>query len=255
MPFPPLFDNVWDITQPPDTQLANLLGQDIRNLKDDIMQRMSLLSGTFANRPTPETVNATWGGAGFGLLYFSTDTSQIFQWNGAAWVDISSSFFGSIKIEVSSTTAVTVTNTTLLSPLITFNLPANEISRIGQVLRFTAGGGQSGAPGGGGNADYFLFIGIDGATVVGGINYAVAGAAAWFLDATLTFKAVGAGGSFVSLFRNDMSDNINGNRIATVAATALDTTVAHTVGVYVQWNLASVNNSITENMLLVERLG
>jgi hypothetical protein len=95
MPFPPTFTNVWDITQPPDTQLANLLGQDIRNLKNDIMQRVSLLSGTIANRPTPETVNATWGGTGYGLLYFSTDTSQIFQWNGSGWTDITSNFFSS----------------------------------------------------------------------------------------------------------------------------------------------------------------
>src|SRR5882762_9182701 len=92
MPFPPAFTNVWDTTFPPDTQAANLLGQDLRNFRTDVMQRMSLLSGTFANRPTPETVNATWGGAGYGLLYFSTDTGQIFQWNGAAWTDTTSSF-------------------------------------------------------------------------------------------------------------------------------------------------------------------
>lgn len=89
MPFPPTFTDVWDITTPPDTQLANLLGQDIRNLKNDIMQRMSLLSGTLANRPTPETVNATWGGSGYGLIYLATDTKQLFQWNGASWTDIS----------------------------------------------------------------------------------------------------------------------------------------------------------------------
>lgn len=86
MPFPPTFTNTWDTTFPPDTQLANLLGQDIRNLKTDVMQRMSLLSGTLANRPTPEIVNAVWGGAGYGLIYFATDTGQTFQWNGAAWV-------------------------------------------------------------------------------------------------------------------------------------------------------------------------
>jgi hypothetical protein len=93
MPFPPIFSNVWDTTFPADTQAANLLGQDLRNFRTDVMQRLSLLSGTLANRPTPETVNATWGGAGFGLLYFATDTSQIFQWSGAAWVDITSSFY------------------------------------------------------------------------------------------------------------------------------------------------------------------
>lgn len=92
MAFPPVFTNSWDTTFPPDTQLANLLGQDLRNLRADVMQRMSLLSGILANRPTPEIVNASWGGAGYGLLYFSTDTSQIFQWNGAAWVDVSASF-------------------------------------------------------------------------------------------------------------------------------------------------------------------
>lgn len=95
MPFPPAFTDTWDITSPPDTQLLNQGALDFRNLKLDVMQRFSLLSGIFANRPTPETVNATWGGVGFGLLYFSTDTSQIFQWSGAgpAWVDISASFF------------------------------------------------------------------------------------------------------------------------------------------------------------------
>jgi hypothetical protein len=58
------------------------------------MQRMSLLSGVFANRPTPEIVNAIWGGVGYGLIYLSTDTSQIFQWNGAAWVDITVAIIG-----------------------------------------------------------------------------------------------------------------------------------------------------------------
>lgn len=80
------FTNVWDTTQPPDTQLANLLGQDIRNLKVDVMQRMSYISGTLLNRPTPETVNAIWGSpSAFGILYFASDTLQVFQWDGANW--------------------------------------------------------------------------------------------------------------------------------------------------------------------------
>src|SRR5882724_1531588 len=95
MAFPPVFTNNWDTTFPPDTQLANLLGQDLRNFRTDVMERMSLLSGTFANRPTPEVINASWGGAGYGLLYFSTDNNKIYQWNGAAWVDITSSIGGS----------------------------------------------------------------------------------------------------------------------------------------------------------------
>jgi hypothetical protein len=86
MPFPPTFDRAWDETFPPDTQLANLLGQDIRNFKTDIRERLSLISGTLANRPT--NLDAVFGGASFGMIYFSTDTSQIFQWNGSAWNQI-----------------------------------------------------------------------------------------------------------------------------------------------------------------------
>ena len=89
MAFPPAFTNAWDETAPPDTQAANLLGQDLRNLKTDIRQRMALLSGTLVNRPTPD---ATFGGASYGVLYFATDTNQVFQWNGAAWTDISATF-------------------------------------------------------------------------------------------------------------------------------------------------------------------
>lgn len=93
MPFPPTFDRVFDETFPPDTQAANLLGQDIRNLKTDIRERFALISGTFANRPT--NMDATFGGAGYGMLYFATDTHQVFQWNGGGWVDVTALLFGS----------------------------------------------------------------------------------------------------------------------------------------------------------------
>lgn len=88
MPYPPTPTNTWDITQPPDTQLLSQGALDLRNVHVDVMQRMAQLSGTLANRPAPETVNATWGGSGFGLTYFATDTKQIFQWTGAAWVEL-----------------------------------------------------------------------------------------------------------------------------------------------------------------------
>lgn len=79
--------NIWDILQPPDSQLANLLGQDIRSLKLDIQQRMGFISGSLATRwdPATDTQPTNWTG----LLYFTTDTNQIFRWNGAAWDDVS----------------------------------------------------------------------------------------------------------------------------------------------------------------------
>jgi hypothetical protein len=129
MAFPPAFTNVWDTTFPPDTQLANLLGQDLRNLRVDVMQRMSLLSGTLANRPTPEIVNATWGGAGFGLLFFATDTNQIFQWSGAAWTDVSSSFTRSQLLNSQANLAPVVGNNTDQT-VFTYNLPANTVANL-----------------------------------------------------------------------------------------------------------------------------
>jgi hypothetical protein len=136
MPFPPNFDHAWDLTQPPDTQLANLLGQDIRNLKDDVMQRMSLLSGTLANRPAPETVNATWGGVGYGLLYFATDTGQIFQWNGGGWVDVTSSFAKSTLLNAQGNLAPIV-GTGVGQSFYSYNLQANAVPNL-KAIRVTA---------------------------------------------------------------------------------------------------------------------
>lgn len=79
--------NVFDNTFPPDTQAANQLGLDIRNFKLDIQERMALISGLFANRwnPGADVQPAKWTG----LLYFATDTNQLFQWTGAAWAQLS----------------------------------------------------------------------------------------------------------------------------------------------------------------------
>jgi len=131
MPFPPTFTDVWDVTQPPDTQLANLLGQDIRNLKLDIMQRLSLLSGTFANRPTPEIINATWGGAGFGILYFATDTGQVFQWNGAAWVDVTVNTRGGLLNAQASGAAIVGNGAAQV--LYTYNLTVGVVGNLSGI--------------------------------------------------------------------------------------------------------------------------
>lgn len=80
------YTNAWDETQPPDTQYAKLLGQDLRSLKTDIRERLSLLSGHLSDRPTPEasfTASPTGG-----LLFFATDTGQAFNWNGSAWIEV-----------------------------------------------------------------------------------------------------------------------------------------------------------------------
>jgi hypothetical protein len=144
MPFPPTFDHVWDLTQPPDTQLLNQGALDFRSLKDDVMQRMSLLSGTLANRPVPETVNATWGGVGFGLIYFASDTGQIFQWNGAVWTDLTTLFllaprhFSDLTEAIVNAPGVTTTLNTVVVPA---SFGANSVAKI-----FSTGTSNTGTP-------------------------------------------------------------------------------------------------------------
>lgn len=258
MAFPPNFDNVWDITQPPDTQLANLLGQDIRNLKDDIMQRMSLLSGTFANRPTPETVNAVWGGSGFGLLYFSTDTSQIFQWSGAAWVDISASFLSlGVKTYPTNLTPVTGNNISGASGVVALQnilIPANDLV-AGSVLNIEASGtlGPNGGTGTGflfyivrdGNVD--LSSGLPLETVVyntGAATYQ------WRLRASITILTSGVGGTVDPPFMEFSAfHDITANMGVKGTPSTIDTTINHQIGLAVAFNLGSTTNSVTENVL------
>ena len=81
------FTRNWDETFPPHTQAANLLGQDIRNLKEDIRERIAALSGLFADRPALGDMITDWSSyGGNGVLYFATDTGAVYQWDGAAWV-------------------------------------------------------------------------------------------------------------------------------------------------------------------------
>ncbi len=98
------YTDVWDVTTPLDTQLANQGAVDFRQTKLDVMQRIaSFGAGLLANRPTPETTSGTadWTG----VTYLATDTKQFFRWSGTAWVDISASTpGGSVVTKVSDLT-------------------------------------------------------------------------------------------------------------------------------------------------------
>lgn len=105
MPFP--FTNPFDNTFPPDTQLANQLGNDIRTLKLDLQQRMSAISGnSVSSTQFPNFVNDTqptaWGTPSGGVLFFATDTGRVWQWTGSTttpnttqgWLDVSDTIGG-----------------------------------------------------------------------------------------------------------------------------------------------------------------
>lgn len=160
--------NVYDVTFPPDTQLANLLGQDLRNFRLDVQQRMALISGTLAARwnPATDAQPANWAG----LLYFATDTQQLFQWSGAVWVQIgfSSNIVASVNLTaqaaaIAATTlyavpvgqsglyrvtvdaiTTTVGTTGTVSTTISWNNGVIALNAIGFQLNLTALGSEVG---------------------------------------------------------------------------------------------------------------
>lgn len=85
----------WSEAFPPDTQLARLLGQDIRDFKTEIRERVGThLSGTEADIPVG--LEAIWAG----LMYWAIDTGQVFRWNGATWDNITADFIAPVQITV-----------------------------------------------------------------------------------------------------------------------------------------------------------
>src|SRR5215472_11758226 len=82
--------NTYDVTYPPDTQQANLLGSDLRALALNVQQRMAAISGALVQRwnPALDAQPLNWTG----LLFFASDTGQVFEWNGTAWIDVTFTF-------------------------------------------------------------------------------------------------------------------------------------------------------------------
>ena len=100
------FTNQWDVNFPADTQLANLIGSNLRQLRLDIQQRMSAISGNSnAGTTFPAFISDTQPGNWNGILFFDTVSGKIYQFNGAQWTDISASFgSGSRFISISGNT-------------------------------------------------------------------------------------------------------------------------------------------------------
>lgn len=259
MPFPPNFTNVWDDTFPPDTQLANLLGQDLRQLRLDITERMSLISGTFANRPAPETLNATWGGAGFGLLYFSIDTGQVFQWTGGGgWVDVSGAIGGKYKFEGSNIIPVTIANTVALTSLQSVNIPANDIG-IGQTFNLKGSGVMGGLTG----SSLQVYLYLDNVEIDGGnpLNIALntANNQLWGIEVFFTGLTTGVAGTIQRpnmLWLGSPSDGGTLNNSSGVGAGfIIDTTAPHLLQLKVLWSAAFPANTITQQTMSVTRTG
>jgi hypothetical protein len=101
------FTNVFDITTPPDTQQANQLGLDLRNLALNLQQRMAAISGLDGAKPNfaADAQPANWNG----VLFFATDVGKIYQFNNPNWTDITSLLFSGTKTLVALDGSVGVT--------------------------------------------------------------------------------------------------------------------------------------------------
>lgn len=125
------FTNVWDTTFPPDTQLANLLGQDIRQgVKVDVQQRMAAISGLDAAKPNfaGDAQPANWNG----ILFFATDTGSIYQFNNPAWTNVTTSI-GSKNPAIKNTTLVTQTGDVINHAIYTIPINAGFMGATGQL--------------------------------------------------------------------------------------------------------------------------
>lgn len=148
------FTNVWDTAFPPDTQLANLLGQDLRNFRLDTQQRMGSISGLDAAKPpfNTDAQPANWNG----VLFFATDTGRIYQWVSPNWIDVTSAFFTGGSL-FKSTVIVNHTGTVTVDPVYNFATPTFGVTtglRIRYAFQKVA---QNNAPG---TAVYFTYGGV-----------------------------------------------------------------------------------------------
>lgn len=120
------FSNVWDTTFPPDTQVANLLGQDIRNgVKVDVQQRMAAISGLDAAKPNfvGDAQPANW----VGILFFATDTGRIYQFNNPSWTDVTANFLLANSPGTFRGNFGAHTGTTTLDTLVTLTIPGGLV--------------------------------------------------------------------------------------------------------------------------------
>jgi len=144
------FTNIWDVTFPPDSQLANLLGQDLRNFRLDVQQRMGAISGLDANKPafSGDTQPANWNG----VLFFATDTGKVYQWNNPSWTDVTTSVAGRLPVFLANggsfATAHMVTGDAFVasSPgTVTVNLSGGAVFSGGGNYFVVLGGNTAGA--------------------------------------------------------------------------------------------------------------
>lgn len=138
------FTRAWDESFPPDTQNANLLGDDIRKFKVDVRERITAFgAGVVSARETPE---AAYGDANKGVAFFATDELKLYRWSGSGW--ITAGDFSGIETYLSDVASHVITNPGVETVGSAVNIQANQL-RAGSVvsIEFRAiEGGSGGTP-------------------------------------------------------------------------------------------------------------
>lgn len=134
--------NVYDVTQPPDTQQANLLGLDLRNFRLDVQQRMAFQSDVTANmwNPGSDAQPTNWTG----LLFFATDTGHIWRWSGTAWVDVTSSFIPTTGPPIVVATVELFSQNAAIGYTTFYTTPSSGVYRMSAIVLPIAGGTSPG---------------------------------------------------------------------------------------------------------------
>jgi hypothetical protein len=102
--------------------LANLIGQDFRDFRTDVQQRMAAISGLDAAKPNfaGDNTPANWNG----ILFFATDTGKIYQFNNPTWTDVTSNFNNGVRRIGQDATQIVHTGTTSLDDIYTIPVPS-----------------------------------------------------------------------------------------------------------------------------------
>jgi hypothetical protein len=112
------FTNIYDDTFPADTELANLIGQNLRQVRLDVQQRMAAISGLDAAKPAfaSDAQPNNWNG----VLFFATDSLKVYQFNNPAWTQVFS--FSSPNTNVNNQTASYIAALSDANNIVTMNV-------------------------------------------------------------------------------------------------------------------------------------
>ncbi len=163
------------------------------------------------------------------------------------------------KFEASNVTPVTVGNTVTPTNMMTFSVPPNEMGAAGQTFYFDGQGiiGDAGPP------TITIAVMLDAVTVCAiGPTLAGANLQPWAIHGFFTVVTTGAGGTVTGCHIDWSSTPSGGGHVGNEGGAGspqqtvtVNTTVTHTFALQVTWSAATANNTITQNSLVVYRIG